>query len=154
MQYKPKDTSKTTDNSPDIETLLRYKRRGIAIGSMNEKILLEAGRSNVRTDAKIHEDARQAVSEKLQSSKAGNDAIAGGYYSELLDYWHKQALTQLMQGYAVFLEAPDPIPPDWLKIGKYRLEVMRAPERNSGAAKKPKAPLNPGLDEYLSQQRA
>lgn len=149
-----KSTDKSEDNTPDIETLIRYKKRGIPLSTAQEALLMESGRDNVRTHLEIHVTVRQAVSEYLQSTTAGNMAVKDAYYSELLEYLYKLGSSQLSNGHALSLIAPDPIPQDWIKIGKYRLEVMRAPEKTRGAAQKPKAHLNPGLDEFINNRMA
>ncbi len=117
MKYNPKNKAKYSDNltqSQDLETLLRYQRRGIKLTFAQEQIIKSSGIYEETTQQKQDRCSRQAISE--MNSAQGMDAVKGGYYTELFQHFYKQALS------GEILHAPYPIPQGWVDLGKMRIE--------------------------------
>lgn len=118
MAFRKKSSDKTESNPADIETILRYSRKGITLSQEQESLLQEHGGRPLT----VIERQKKAVSAAMGiiNSAAGLEAIKERYYTEFFGYLYSAAIGQLSQNLPINIKLPDPIPADWKALGNYR----------------------------------
>lgn len=109
MAYKRNTESNAAVNSIDLETVLRYRRRGIKLTPEQEQIVKASGIYEDTEAEKVDLARTRAIT--AMKSPDGQKAIDGGYYTELFNYFFHQVR------HSGNLVAPYPIPEAWLALG-------------------------------------
>jgi hypothetical protein len=156
MNYRNNKTQhQISGHGYDIDTLLRYQRKGIKLSEAQVDAIRMSGRSFEESPFERQERARALALEAMKT-KAGLDAHEGGYYIEMFEYFYQSAVSQVEQGMQVYLTAPDMIPPTWKAFGEYRINSTKKtykPEKpKEGAHQTP--PEKTAMDLEIERQMA
>lgn len=149
MAYKGKQINKNEDNKQiDIETLIRYKQKGIPLTNAQERALKSAGRTGIVTDIEKTEKARIAAVKFMDTHSSA--AIENGYYTELFEEIYKTALAQIFSGREIYLKMPDITP--FLALGNFRKNYHKLAEKRQNIVITPSVEKSP-LDLEIERQR-
>jgi hypothetical protein len=156
--YKPKDKP-YSGQSYDIDTLIAHYRKGIKLSPEQFDVVRMSGKSLGESPAERQERARTLAINAMKS-KAGSDAVEGGYYTEMFEYFYQSAVSLIEQGREVYLTAPDQIPPTWKAFGEYRKNSEKKgykpdkPKEGTHKAPPPKTALDLEIERQKSARSA
>lgn len=154
LQNAIKHIRRTRKRSPSLADLIEACNYSPEESKGNPSDYREKKRAG---EEKIHDEA-WAAAYKATQCRDGLTAQTEMYATELFGHLFDTARSQIKSGKTVFLQIPDPIPADWIKLGRFRKKSNQLVESNdrlkSLAQALPKPNINPGLDEFIAGKLA